>query len=255
MKELGFNMLRKHIKIEPMLFYYYCDKEGILVFQDMVNSGKYNYLLDTVLPTINIKKTICRHKNKAMRKKFEIDAQETAKILYNSPCVIGYTIFNEGWGQYDADRIYKELKKIDSTRLWDSTSGWFENKESDVKSEHIYFRKLERRDSSTRPFIISEFGGYSCKVKGHSFNLSKTYGYSSCKTTAEFTLRLERLYKTEVIPLIDNGLCGAVLTQLSDVEDEVNGLVTYDRQVIKPDISRIKAVMKELYEKFNGCIK
>ena len=125
MKDMGFNMLRKHIKIEPDLFYYYCDKLGMVVFQDMLNAGTYHYIIDTVLPTIGIKRGFT-HPASAKRKEFfERECRTTCDLLYNHPCVCYYTIFNEGWGQYDAVRIYTELKEYEPTRIWDSTSGWF----------------------------------------------------------------------------------------------------------------------------------
>ena len=159
MKKLGFNTLRKHIKIEPDLFYYYCDKYGMMVFQDMMNAGKYNYIIDTVLPTIGMKKGVT-HKPSPRRKEFfEKECRILTDILYNHPSVVYYTIFNEGWGQYDADRIYKELKEYDTTRIWDATSGWFIEKDSDVDSHHIYFRKIKIKARPSRPLILSEFGG------------------------------------------------------------------------------------------------
>ena len=251
MKKLGFNMLRKHIKIEPELFYYYCDKNGMLVFQDMVNSGKYNFLIDTALPTAGIKKGIAHKASAKRRIHFENDAKETLNLLHNHPSVIYYTIFNEGWGQYDADRIYNELKAIDPSRIYDSTSGWFTEKKSDVKSEHIYFKKLNLEGNMARPLVLSEFGGYSCKIDGHSFNLDKTYGYKFYKTAAEFEAALERLYLDEVIPMMERGLCSTVLTQVSDVEDETNGLVTYDRQVLKVNAEKMQNISNALFRKFD----
>ena len=254
MKELGFNMLRKHIKIEPELFYYYCDTNGMLVFQDMVNSGKYSFLIDTALPTAGIKKGITHKASKKRREAFESDAKETLKLLYNHPSVVYYTVFNEGWGQYDADRIYGELKALDPSRIFDATSGWFREKKSDVKSEHIYFKKLDLKKDPSHPLVLSEFGGYSCKIDGHSFNLDKTYGYSFYKTAAEFETALEKLYTCEVIPMIDRGLCATVLTQVSDVEDETNGLLTYDRRIIKVDPERMKKLSSLLLEKFEEIL-
>ncbi|MBP3923077.1 MAG: glycoside hydrolase family 2 [Ruminiclostridium sp.] len=245
MKKLGFNMLRKHIKIEPELFYYYCDKYGMIVFQDMVNSGKYNFLIDTALPTIGLRKGIKHRASKRRRTMFERFAGETVKHLYNHPSVCYYTIFNEGWGQYDADRIYTEMKKLDSTRIWDATSGWFKGKSSDVDSEHIYFKKIKLSARAERPLVLSEFGGYSCKVENHSFNLDKNYGYKTFAGEKELCKGIKALYTEEIIPAIKDGLCAAVLTQLSDVEDETNGLVTYDRQVIKTG----EAVMQELSQR------
>jgi len=247
MKKLGFNMLRKHIKTEPDLFYYYCDKYGMIVFQDMVNSGKYNFLIDTALPTVGLRKGIKHHALKRRRRLFEQSAKETVNLLYNHPSVCYYTIFNEGWGQYDADRIFTEMKKLDSTRIWDATSGWFKERLSDVDSEHIYFKKIKLKALEDRPLVLSEFGGYSCKIDGHSFNLDNNYGYKLFDSKEKLTEGIKKLYMEEILPAIKDGLCATVLTQVSDVEDETNGLVTYDRQVIKVD----KDVMTEISQKLN----
>lgn len=249
MKKLGFNMLRKHIKIEPEIFYYYCDKYGMIVFQDMVNSGKYRYVSDTVLPTIGFKKRREKRAEDIRASQFEKDAAKTVNVLYNHPCICYYTIFNEGWGQYESDRILRNLKLLDKTRVWDSTSGWFEGKESDVTSEHVYFKKVKLK-RSTRPVVLSEFGGYSCKIKDHSFNLDKEYGYKKCKDTKSFAKDLERLYREEIIPAIEQGLNAAVLTQLSDIEDETNGLVTYDRQVVKVSEKEMQMLSEDMHNAF-----
>ena len=252
MKSLGFNMLRKHIKVEPDLFYYYCDKYGMIVFQDMVNSGKYNFLFDTALPTIGLKRGISHRASERRRETFERDLTEMTAHLYNHPCVCYYTIFNEGWGQYDADRIYKNMKTLDPTRIWDATSGWFVGQDSDVTSEHVYFRKLNLTADPDRPCVLSEFGGYSWKIPEHSFNLDQTYGYRKFDKQYAFVQALEDLYRKEVIPAIQKGLCAAVLTQVSDVEDETNGLVTYDRQVVKVKKSSMQALSEELHKTFEA---
>ena len=249
MKELGFNMLRKHIKIEPEAFYYDCDRYGMIVFQDMVNNGKYNFLVDTALPTLGLKKGISHPPTSRRRKLFEREAKRTLTHLYNHPCVCYYTIFNEGWGQFDADVYYEKLKAIDPTRIYDATSGWFEEEKSDVKSEHIYFKKIKLTPSE-RPFVLSEFGGYSCKIEGHSFNLDKTYGYRFFDDEEKFMTALEDLYIDEVVPMIKKGLCATVLTQVSDVEDETNGLFTYDRQILKVDKARMQMIAEDLYDTF-----
>lgn len=251
MKECGFNTLRKHIKIEHELFYYYCDKIGMAVFQDLVNSGKYSFLIDTALPTIGLKKGIT-HKSTTFRKtEFIKNSKDTINHLYNHPCVLYYTLFNEGWGQFDAKNLYKMMKDTDSTRVWDATSGWFQTNDSDVLSEHIYFKPLKFKPDG-RPLVLSEFGGYSSKITNHSFNKTKTYGYKFFKDNEEFKKALLKLYYDEVIPAIKtHSLCGTVLTQVSDVEDETNGLLTYDRQVLKVDPIEMKAMATDLFNSYN----
>ena len=253
MRVLGFNMLRKHIKIEPDIFYYECDKQGMIVFQDMVNSGRYSFLLDTALPTVGLKKGISHKASPRRRYLFETSCEETLRLLRNHPCVCYYTIFNEGWGQYDADRIFDLCKKTDPSRIFDATSGWFEEKNSDVKSEHVYFKKLDLKESD-RPLVLSEFGGYSYKIPEHSFNLSKTYGYRFFNEKETFTQALEALYSEEVIPMIGRGLCASVYTQLSDVEDETNGLLTYDRQTLKIAPERMKRISESVFRAFDENI-
>ena len=249
-KELGFNMLRKHIKIEPELFYYYCDKYGMVVFQDLVNSGNYNFLIDTALPTIGLKKGISHSATKRRREIFKADAKATVSALYNHPSVCYYTLFNEGWGQFDAKNMYRWAKSLDSTRVWDATSGWFQTGQSDVKSEHIYFKPISLKNDG-RPLVLSEFGGYSYKIEGHSFNPENTYGYRFFKEENAFRQALSKLYLDEVLENIKSeGLCAAVLTQVSDVEDETNGLYTYDRQILKVDKDEMNHIAQKLFSEY-----
>ena len=256
MKKLGFNMLRKHIKIEPELFYYYCDKYGMLVFQDMVNSGKYHYFVDTILPNVGIKRWRDRGASKVRKHAFEKDARRTIDLLYNHPSVVYYTIFNEGWGQYEADRNYLELKAYDPTRVYDATSGWFWEKHSDVHSEHIYMRKLKLKARKNRPLVLSEFGGYCWKERKHSFNLTNTYSYKDFKSIDDFERAFVNLYDEQVVPHIKKeGLCALVYTQVSDVEDETNGLLTYDRQFLKVDPDIVKVMSDRLYKAFEETVK
>ncbi len=247
-KALGFNTLRKHIKIEHELFYYYCDLHGMIVFQDMVNNGKYSFLRDTALPTIGLKRrrdTKITKKNRHQRDAFEKNMILTVNALFNHPCVAYWTIFNEGWGQLDSQHMYELLDKIDKTRIIDTTSGWFKGASSDVESEHVYFKRVKITPSD-KPIILSEFGGYSYKVEGHSFNLEKTYGYRFFKEQAPFEDALVALYEGEIVPLVKTGLCGAIYTQISDVEDETNGLLTYDRRVLKVTPEKMLQIAKML---------
>ena len=254
MKSMGFNTLRKHIKIEPDVFYYECDRLGMIVFQDMVNNGHYSFLLDTALPTLGMKKGFAHRASKRRRANFEGSAKETLRLLYNHPSVCYYTIFNEGWGQYKgAERIYEELKALDPTRIYDTASGWFQPAKSDVQSEHVYFKPIALK-SAALPLVLSEFGGYSCKLEGHAFNLDKTYGYRTCKTPQELEDALVSLYQGEIIPAIEQGLCAAILTQVSDVEDETNGLVTYDRHVVKVSAARMRSVADALRTAFEKTV-
>lgn len=254
-KSLGFNMLRKHIKIEPMIFYYLCDKMGVAVFQDMVNNGSYKYVRDTVMPTVstnlwqrlNDKNFV---KDREIRKIFESSMYDTADLLYNSPSVVYYTVFNEGWGQFSADEMYDKLRAYDRTRFIDATSGWFRRTRSDVDSRHIYFRKLEPKHLDGRPLVISEFGGYAHSVKGHVYS-EKIYGYRTYDSRKEYEDAVCKLYETEVMELVKQGASAFVYTQVSDVEDEINGLVTYDRRVVKVDAERLSKINAELSKTSN----
>ena len=235
MKSLGFNMLRKHIKIEPELFYYYCDKLGMAVFQDMVNNGKYNFGRDTVMPTIGVTRLPDKHINVGKRARFNFLAhmRGTVALLCSHPSIVYWTIFNEGWGQFKADEAYAMLKKLDDTRPIDPTSGWFRRKKTDVDSLHIYFKKLRLGKRRELPQVLSEFGGYVWKDEAHSFNPNRTYGYKILDTREDFVSALRSLYSDQLLPLVKLGLSAAVYTQVSDVEDETNGILTYDRRVMK----------------------
>lgn len=245
MKELGFNTLRKHIKIESPMFYYYCDKLGMIVMQDFVNIGKYSFFKDTLLPTIGFKKNLYTTTTKKQQNNFIKYAKETLDYLYNVSSLAYYTIFNEGWGQFKSDTLYDIVKSIDSTRVIDTTSGWFYGKKSDVVSLHIYFRKI-KINKQNKPIIISEFGGYSYKILEHSFNSEKTYGYKKFLDKKKFTQAFIDLYEKEIIP---TDIAGCIYTQLSDVEDETNGILTYDRKICKLNKEDIYPIMEKLCRK------
>ena len=253
MKSLGFNTLRKHIKIEPEVFYYACDRLGMAVFQDMVNNGGYHYILETVLPTVHFQKRNDRRmtKDPDTRKNFLAAMEETARLLNNHPCICLWTIFNEGWGQFCADEAYTRLKAIDPERFIDSTSGWFHQKKSDVDSLHLYFEELHL-GKKPLPQLLSEYGGYVYKIPEHSFNMEKTYGYRKYDTREEFAAALRETYQNALLPLAAKGLCGAVYTQVSDVEDETNGLLTYDRAVLKIKPEELSSLAQALQDSMSG---
>ncbi|MBQ8879834.1 MAG: glycoside hydrolase family 2 [Clostridia bacterium] len=247
MKAMGFNMLRKHIKVEPEIFYYLCDKLGIAVFQDMVNNSGYSFLIDTALPTLGLKR-LCdkhRHRNKESRRIFLEHARATVEHLYSFPSVVYYTIFNEGWGQFCADNAYEKFKAWDPTRIIDSTSGWFTAKKSDVDSRHVYFKKIKLGRRTEKPIVISEFGGYAYRMPCHVYG-DRYYGYKLFQSEGELEDAVISLFADEIAPLIPLGISGLVYTQLSDVEDETNGLITYDRRHTKVNSERIAEVIMRL---------
>ena len=247
MKALGFNMLRKHIKIEPECFYHACDRLGMLVVQDMVSGGPYSWLMDTALPTIGFKYTPHLPLNRRFRGYFEQQALGTLRHLYNHPCIIAYTIFNEGWGQFEPERLYRLLKGLDGTRFYDVCSGWFEPRQTDVDSRHVYFRNKRLRPGK-RPMFLSECGGYARAIPGHLWKPEANYGYGKTDTEEQLTAAIALMYGEMVLPAIPEGLCGVVYTQLSDVEEEINGLYTYDRQVCKVDKEKMRLIMLEAEE-------
>ena len=269
-KQLGFNMVRKHIKIEPELFYYECDRLGIAVFQDMVNCGPYSFLRDTALPTLGLKRLpqLFRLRSRSRWARFRLHMEATVRCLYSHPSVVYWTVYNEGWGQQYTTKAYETLKALDPTRVVDTASGWFRVGKSDVDSRHVYFRpfRMPRRRVPYRaggcaagtpphpasglrgtpdapfpargrlcgkPVVLSEFGGYVWKDPAHSFNPDKSYGYKSFADRAAWQAAFEALWREQIEPNEARGLCAAVYTQLSDVEDETNGLLSYDRKRVK----------------------
>lgn len=244
-KEAGFNMLRKHIKVEPLLWYHYCDVNGILVWQDMVNGGEEYGLEVSVLPFVNITLDDRNYRNfhrtdKEGRDLYYQELNETVNLLYNCPCIAMWVPFNEGWGQFESAKVYELIKSMDSTRTVDSASGWHDMGKSDVISKHIYFTPI-RVKQGNRTYVLSEFGGYSMKIPSHTFN-DKMFGYKIYNSKDSLTKAYSRLYNNVIIPQIKSGLSATVYTQLTDVEDELNGLMTYDRQIVKIDIDVLKQI-------------
>ncbi len=244
-KKAGFNMLRKHIKIEPLLWYHYCDVNGILVWQDMVNGGGEYGLEVSVIPFVNIKLDDTNYRNfhrveKEGRDLYYQELNETINHLYNCPCIAMWVPFNEGWGQFDSAKAYEMVKKLDPTRVVDTTSGWHDMGASDVISKHIYFTPIKVK-AGDRPYVLSEFGGFSMKIPNHTFN-NKMFGYKIYKSKVSLTNAYEKLHNNVIIPQIKKGLSATVYTQVTDVEDELNGLMTYDREIVKIDIEKLKKI-------------
>lgn len=241
-KQTGFNMLRKHIKIEAWRWYYHCDRLGMIVWQDMVCGGtSYRMPFVCYMPTVfpNMSRhtkdshyKLFSRKDKAGRLAWEQECMETVEHLYSAPSIAVWVPFNEGWGQFDAARIAALVKEKDPARPVDHASGWFDQKGGDFKSIHNYFRKLKAKPDKKRAFVISEYGGYACHIEEHS-SVSQIFGYRQYATVEELSAAYRQLIEQQLMPLLKRGLSGAVYTQLSDVEEEVNGLVTYDRKVIK----------------------
>lgn len=257
MKELGFNMLRKHAKIEPERFYYHCDRLGMLVWQDMVNGGThYRHWFVTYLATLMNWNHISYHDGEKHRKllsrteaegqqEFLQEMEETIAFLYNHPCIVVWVPFNEGWGQFDAAMAAQRIHQLDPSRLVDHASGWFDQKGGDIVSLHYYFFTLKFKTEKHRALALTEFGGYSCSVPGHSA-CDKVYGYKKFNATGPLTCAYARLIEQTILPAVKKGIGATVYTQLSDIEEETNGIYTYDRKICKLDPDTVRRLNQKL---------
>ena len=244
MKNLGFNMLRKHIKVESARWYYHCDRLGMIVCQDMVNGGSaYHMPVISYLPTLcprlasHLKDShyaALSRKDERARIQWEKECMETIDYLSFFPSIAIWVPFNEGWGQFDTQRITNLIYQKDKTRLVDSASGWFDQQCGNFISIHNYFRPLTVpvKKWGERAFFLSEYGGFACHIKNHS-SVERVFGYKHYDSLTQFKEAYEELIKKSLYPLRKQGLSGAVFTQLSDVEEEVNGILTYDRKINK----------------------
>ena len=250
-KSLGFNTIRKHIKIEAPIWYYECDRRGMIVWQDFVNGGnKYN-LFTITLPLIT-KMHAKDHRylkfnraNKEGRIEAIKEFKQTINYLYNSPCIALWTIFNEGWGQFDSKQVLQEMQKIDSSRLYDHASGWHDQKIGDIKSMHVYFQRVKLPNKDNRCKIVSEFGGLVLPIEGHVMKGNSVYKKFTSKE--EYLKSFEEMMDLDIIANIPLGLSASIYTQLSDVEEETNGFITFDREVLKFKPEEIKKINDKIH--------
>ncbi|PPL17485.1 glycoside hydrolase family 2 protein [Microterricola pindariensis] len=254
-KRLGFTMLRKHIKIEPLRWYYHCDRLGMLVWQDMVNGGgRYKPWVITapVLTPLRLRDNryaAFARTDAPGRAHWQEEMRGTVELLRSVTSIAVWVPFNEGWGQFDALAATAELRALDPSRSIDHASGWHDQGGGDLTSLHVYFRRfrMPRRQPETaaRAVVVSEYGGYSHRLPGHSVS-AREFGYKRFKDATSLTAAFVRLHERELIPALEEGLAATVYTQLSDVEDETNGVLSYDRRVVKLDEAAVQAVNARL---------
>ena len=258
MKERGFTMLRKHIKIEPLRWYYHCDKLGMLVWQDMVNGGEtYTPSVITAPVLLPVRLDDRRHRlfsrgDTQGRNEFLAEVDATVVLLINSPSVAVWVPFNEGWGQFDARSVAERVRTLDPDRIIDHASGWHDQGAGQLRSLHVYFRKIRPRRAwgrDGRAVVVSEYGGYSMRLPGHEFG-KREFGYRRYADAGKLGAAYADLHRNQVAPAIDAGLAAMVYTQLSDVEDEANGLLTYDRSESKIDPDLVRTINHELAQRF-----
>ena len=241
MKKSGFNMVRKHIKIEPQRWYWHCDRLGLVVWQDMVNGGgAYKHWFVTYLATVMSWRGITMkddhpwllaRRDRAGRAEFVREMKETIRILKGHPSIGTWVIFNEGWGQFQTEALTRIAKEEDPSRLIDAASGWFDQGGGDLQSVHNYFFKLKVRPEKERAAVLSEIGGHTYREPGHSA-CEELYGYGACRDK-ETLGKAYRDLTDKVRALIPQGLCASVYTQWTDIEEEINGVYTWDREVRK----------------------
>ncbi len=267
MKNMGFNMLRKHIKIEPLRWYYHCDRLGMLVWQDMVSGGDSPFIAraSMIYPALSLallkrRLGMCNdgernyklfsRRSQECRNEYISDMYATLDTLINTVSLCLWVPFNEGWGQFDSVKIANLIREYDGTRLVDHASGWHDQGGPDIRSYHVYFTKYaypKYSKQDDRPIALTEFGGFSHAVHGHMYNPNKVFGYRVYKTKEDLTKHYRKLFENTIIPHIkQKGLSATVYTQVSDVQDELNGLLTYDRRVVKIDIDVLKEINSKL---------
>lgn len=272
MRELGYTMLRQHIKIAPLRWYHHCDRLGMLVWQDFVNGGTHyrpEVITAPVLTPLRLRDdryAAFGRADAAGRAEFRREARETMELLHNSPSVVTWVPFNEGWGQFDAAEVAAEVRALDPSRLVDHASGWHDQGAGDMDSRHVYFRPVRLRPrpapssrrqlnsyrgsgasrGDSRALVLSEYGGYSLRTTPPPPGSPREFGYRRYRDRAGFLRAFERLHLAEVLPAIRHGLAASVYTQVADVEGETNGLLTSDRREVKLPVDRVRALHEQL---------
>lgn len=263
LKEMGYNTIRKHVKIEAERFYYHCDRLGMMVWQDMPNGGgEYNMVFVTHLPNASDRFArgvsdrhygIFKRKDGEGRRQYYTDLKNMVSTLYNYPSIAVWVPFNEGWGQFDAAKATKEVREIDSGRLINEACGWFDQGGGDMYSIHNYRHKLKVKPQQDRVVALTEYGGYAYPVEEH-LSCKKEFGYQHYHSTEELTQNYKRLWEEEIYPNLQYGLCSAIYTQTSDIEEEINGVLTYDREIVKLDEDQVKEMNDKLYGMFDSLV-
>ena len=245
-RRMGFNLLRKHMKIEPLRWYYHCDRLGMLVWQDMPAGGdRYDPLVvsapaKTGMQLKDGNHTLFARKSDESRSQYYRELREMINALYNCPCIAMWVPFHEGWGQFDAAEVCAAILAMDTSRMIDHASGWHDQGVGFIRSLHVYSRAVRIKDApAERAVILSGFGGYVHRIDGHSYS-EKSVGYQKFTSANSYKFALHDLYHGQIRPAYLDRLSAAVYTQLSDVEDEQDGLVTCDRRVVKlsPELMR-----------------
>lgn len=256
MKEMGFNCLRKHIKIEPDRWYYHCDRLGMLVWQDMPSGGgTYSPLV--MFPPLMLKGLSFKDKkyklfareDESGRSQYYRDLEAMIDQLYNAVSIAVWVPFNEGWGQFDSAKAVDFIRKRDASRTIDHASGWHDQHIGEIQSLHVYFKPVRYKDDRYgRAVCLTEFGGITLGLEGHTFE-AKESGYFRSADLNALKRDFRDLYEKQIFPAVEKGLAAAIYTQVSDVEGEVNGLLTYDREVEKIPREELKDLFSRINEK------
>ncbi len=266
--EMGFNTIRKHVKVEPARWYYHCDRLGVLVWQDMISGGKEGNNLKSyydILTKMYYIRDDIDNKNLELtgrgdpmiRGEFMNELKEVIDYLHNFVSIIVWVPFNEGWGQFDADRVAEWVMNYDPSRLVDATSGFNLKDNSHIRSWHIYVRKLKLLQNNVKNYIlaISEFGGYSLGIKDHLWRKHRNYvWYGKAKNKKDLEDKYTKLWLTQALPLIKEGISAFIYTQTTDVETEINGLITYDRKIIKISVDTLREINRKMFAEFGKVI-